>query len=124
MAYNEKRLSFARSKRGDNDDMNFSRRVTRCALVGWALYLIIALSAFALHTHSSHEGGAAPCAICLAQSVTGAAAVVAVFALIAPAFIWRMQLWRGVFSRPIIAVCARPYFSRGPPASAFSLAAN
>ena len=96
--------------------MNFSGRVMRCAIVGWALYLVIALSAFALHSHAAHEGGAAPCAICLAQDVTGAVAVVAAFVVVAPALLWRMQLWSGTAPTPFIAAAARSYFSRGPPA--------
>ncbi len=100
--------------------MELFRRVTRCALVGWALYLVIALSAFALHTHSSHEGGVkAPCAVCLAQNVTGALICVAGFVLHIPVVRWNNLNWSPHFSASLLAPQPRQRHPRGPPVGLF-----
>lgn len=96
--------------------MKISRRVRQCALVAWALYLVLALSTFALHIHAPFEAGhGAHCALCLAQNVASAVSVVAVCVLVAPALCWKLQLWPSKIEIPVIAAVSRVYEARGPP---------
>lgn len=101
--------------------MNLLKRVTRVALIAWALYLTIALAAFALHVHAPHEEGGPVCTLCIAHNVTSAAGVVASFVLLAPTLCWRLQLWFGRPENALVAPIERADDSRGPPATMFLL---
>ena len=93
----------------------------RIALIAWALYLTVALTAFALHVHSSHEDGAPICALCIGQNVTGAVAVVAAFVLAMPTLCWRLQLLRMRPTSAFVTSIKRANDSRGPPLEVFLL---
>lgn len=102
----------------------------RIATIAWALYLTVALTAFALHSHSPHEdgdrgsNGAATCALCIGHNVTGAVAVVAAFVLATPILCWRLQLRSARPQSPFVASIKRANDSRGPPAKVFLLNFN
>ena len=104
--------------------MNFSSRITRIALIAWALYLTIALTAFALHAHSPHENGEPACALCIGHNITGAVAAVAALALATPTLCWILQLWLMRAQSAFVAPIQRKSDSRGPPLEVFFLTQN
>lgn len=83
--------------------------------MAWALYLVLALSAFALHVHSPAESGHAPCALCLAQNVVSAVGVVAGCVFVAPTLRWEWQIWLAFIGTFVVAAIARQDEARGPP---------
>lgn len=99
--------------------MNLFKRVTRVALIAWALYLTIALAAFALHVHAPHEEGGPVCALCIAHNVTSAAGVIASFVLLGPTLCWRLQLWFGRVESAFVTIIKSADEPRGPPAKCF-----